>query len=52
MHMWQSVTTAPNIDNAYEKLLEEFDAEPRLLHQNPSDLLGQLVVRLAANPSR
>ena len=41
--MWQVVTTAPNIDNAYEELLTEFDVEAELLRQNLSELLGQLV---------
>jgi hypothetical protein len=41
--IWQVVTTAPSIDNAYLKLLAEFDVEAELLRQNLSDLLGQLV---------
>jgi hypothetical protein len=41
--MWQVVTTAPSIDNAYLNLLAEFDVEAELLRQNLSDLLGQLV---------
>lgn len=41
--MWQLVTAAPNIDNAYEELLTEFDVEAELLRQNLSELLGRLV---------
>jgi hypothetical protein len=41
--MWQLLTTAPNINNAYEELLTEFDVEAELLRQNLSSLLGQLV---------
>jgi hypothetical protein len=41
--MWQVVTMAPNIDNAYVELLSEFDVEAELLRQNLSELLGQLV---------
>ncbi len=41
--MWQVVTTAPNLENAYAALLTEFDVEPDLLRQNLSDLLGRLV---------
>ena len=41
--MWQLLTTAPNIENAYEQLLAEFDVEAELLRQNLSELLGRLV---------
>ena len=41
--MWQLLTTAPNIDNAYEQLLAEFDVQAELLRQNLSELLGRLV---------
>ena len=41
--MWQLLTTAPSIDNAYEELLAEFDVEAELLRQNLSELLGQLI---------
>jgi hypothetical protein len=41
--MWQVVTTAPNLENAYAALLSEFDVEPELLRQNLSGLLGRLV---------
>jgi hypothetical protein len=41
--MWQVVTTAPNIQNAYEQLLGEFDVEAEPLRQNLSELLGKLV---------
>jgi hypothetical protein len=41
--MWQLLTTAPNIDHAYEELLAEFDVEAELLRQDLSKLLGLLV---------
>ena len=41
--MWQVVTAAPSIENAYEELLSEFDVEEELLRQNLSELLGRLV---------
>jgi Coenzyme PQQ synthesis protein D (PqqD) len=41
--MWQVVTAAPSIENAYAELLSEFDVAPELLRQNLSELLGRLV---------
>jgi hypothetical protein len=41
--MWQVVTEAPSIENAYAELLSEFDVSPDLLRQNLSELLGRLV---------
>ena len=41
--MWQVVTAAPSIENAYAELLSEFDIEAELLRQNLSELLGRLV---------
>ena len=41
--MWQVVTEAPNIEEAYAQLLSEFDVEAELLRQNLSELLGQLI---------
>ena len=41
--MWQVLTAASSIENAYAQLLDEFDVEPELLRQNLSELLGQLV---------
>ena len=41
--MWQVVTAAPSIENAYAELLAEFDVAPELLRQNLSELLGRLV---------
>jgi Coenzyme PQQ synthesis protein D (PqqD) len=41
--MWQLVTAAPNIDAAYQELLEEFDVEPELLRANLVELLGCLM---------
>jgi len=40
--MWQLVTAAPSIENAYAELLSEFDVSPDLLRQNLSELLGRL----------
>ena len=40
--MWQVVTAAPSIGNAYAELLSEFDVTPDLLRQNLSELLGRL----------
>jgi hypothetical protein len=40
--MWQLLTAASSLENAYTQLLDEFDVEPELLRQNLSDLLGQL----------
>jgi len=41
--MWALITTMPNIDAAYEKLLEEFEVEPDILRGHLSELLGLLV---------
>ena len=41
--MWQVVTAAPTIQDAYGKLLSEFDVEAELLRQNLSELLERLV---------
>jgi hypothetical protein len=41
--MWQAVTTAPKIDDAYAQLLGEFDIEAELLRQDLSEQLGKLV---------
>jgi antirestriction protein len=41
--MWQVLTSASSIENAYEQLRDEFEVEPELLRQNLSELLGQLV---------
>jgi hypothetical protein len=40
--MWQLVTAAPNIEVAYQQLLEEYDVEPGLLRENLTDLLNRL----------
>jgi hypothetical protein len=40
--MWQVVTVAPSIENAFAELLSEFDVEAELLRQHLSDLLGRL----------
>jgi hypothetical protein len=41
--MWQAVTTAPNIDTAYQELQNEFDVESELLRLHLTELLGRLV---------
>jgi len=41
--MWQLLTTAPNVDAAYQDLLAEFDVEPETLRANLTELLGRLV---------
>ena len=41
--MWQMVTSAPSIDNAYAELLSEFDVVAEMLRQHLSELLGRLV---------
>lgn len=41
--IWRLVTTAPNIERAFEQLVEEFDVEAPQLRQDLADLLGRLV---------
>lgn len=41
--MWQLVTAAPNIDTAYQQLLDEYDVEAELLRVNLSELIGRLI---------
>jgi hypothetical protein len=41
--LWQVVTAAPSIENAYAELLSEFDVEAEMLRQHLSELLGRLV---------
>ena len=41
--MGQLVTSSPNIDAAYEALLEEYDVQPEMLRENLGELLGHLV---------
>jgi hypothetical protein len=41
--MWELVTTSPNIDDAYERLREEFEVRPELLREHLVQLLSQLV---------
>jgi hypothetical protein len=51
--MWQVVTAAPNIDAAYQELLDEYDVSPELLRVNLTDLLARLVENglLALHPA-
>ncbi len=41
--MLDLVTSMPNVDTAYKKLLEEFEVEPTLLRAHLSELLSSLV---------
>jgi hypothetical protein len=41
--MWKVVTSAPNIDTAYQELQNEFDVESELLRLHLTELLGLLV---------
>jgi hypothetical protein len=41
--IWQLVTSAPNIDTAYQELQNEFDVESELLRLHLTELLGLLV---------
>lgn len=41
--MWQVVTAAPNIEIAVRQLQDEYDAEPHVLQNNLTELLGRLV---------
>ena len=41
--MWQVVTAAPCIEDAYAQLLSEFAIEADVLRRNFSELLGRLV---------
>jgi hypothetical protein len=41
--MWEHLASSPSIEEAYERLLEEFEVEPGLLRANLSELLTNLV---------
>jgi hypothetical protein len=41
--MWQLLTTAASIEDAYTELFAEFDVDAALLRQNLSELLERLV---------
>jgi Coenzyme PQQ synthesis protein D (PqqD) len=41
--MWKLLTSAPNIDAAYQELQNEFDVESELLRLHLTELLGLLV---------
>lgn len=40
--MWQVTTSVPNIEFAYQQLLNEYDVEPDTLRQNLAELLEKL----------
>ena len=41
--MWQLATTAPNINAAYQALLNEYDVDAQTLREHLSELLEKLV---------
>ena len=41
--MWQLVTTAPNLESAYQQLLDEYDVEPEPLRKDLIELMNRLV---------
>ncbi len=41
--MWRALTNAGSIQASYERLLTEFDVEPKRLRQDLSDFVGTLV---------
>lgn len=41
--MWQALTSAPNIEAAYQELQDEFDVESELLRLHLTELLARLV---------
>jgi len=43
LRMWEEVTSAPTIDSAYQKLLDEFDVDADLLRNHLKELLSGLV---------
>ena len=40
--MWQVATSGPNIEFAYQQLLDEYDVDASTLRQNLAELLEQL----------
>ena len=41
--MWQLLTSSPNIEAAYQELLNEFDVEPEILRAHLNELVGRLI---------
>ena len=41
--IWQLITSSPSIEDAYRKLLEEFEVNPQVLRSNLADLLDHLL---------
>lgn len=41
--MWQLVTAAPKVQDAYQQLLDEYDVQPEQLRENLTELLNRLV---------
>ena len=41
--MWQLLTSAANIEGAYQKILDEFEVEPEALRSDLVELLNKLV---------
>ena len=51
--MWQVATSTPSIEAALQQLMEEYDAEPEVLQNNLTELLGRLMENglLLLNPA-
>jgi len=43
--MWELLTTAPAIRDAFEALLEEYDVDPATLRKDMEDLIAELSAR-------
>jgi hypothetical protein len=43
VRMWQLLVAEPSIQTAYERLLDEYDAEPEQLQRDLTELIEQLV---------
>ncbi len=41
--MWQLLTAEPSVENAYQKLLDEYDVDEDTLRNNLSELLEKLI---------
>ena len=41
--MWQLVTAAPKVQDAFQQLLDEYDVQPEQLRENLTELLDRLV---------
>ena len=41
--MWQLVTAAPKVQDAFQQLLDEYDVQPEQLRENLTELLDRLI---------